>query len=42
MNNTQRSEAMEKINNGKSAYVIGTHALIQEDVDFRRWVCGNR
>ena len=31
-----KSDALEQINTGKANIVIGTHALIQEDVDFHR------
>ena len=36
MNAALKNEAMEQINTGKANIVIGTHALIQEDVDFHR------
>jgi ATP-dependent DNA helicase RecG len=36
MNNTVRNETMEQIRSGQADIVIGTHALIQEDVDFRK------
>jgi len=31
-----KNETLEQINSGKADIVIGTHALIQEDVDFQR------
>ena len=36
MNSALKSETIEQINSGKANIVIGTHALIQEDVDFHR------
>jgi len=36
MNAALKNEALEQINSGKANIVIGTHALIQEDVDFHR------
>ncbi len=36
MNNAARSEALNLIQNGEANIIIGTHALIQEDVDFHR------
>lgn len=34
MNATEKKEALEKINSGRANIIIGTHAIIQEDVDF--------
>jgi ATP-dependent DNA helicase RecG len=34
MNAAERKEALEQINSGSANIIIGTHALIQEDVDF--------
>ncbi|HOC59951.1 MAG TPA: ATP-dependent DNA helicase RecG [Smithellaceae bacterium] len=36
MTNAVRSEALEQIKAGQVDIILGTHALIQEDVDFRR------
>ncbi|PKN09373.1 MAG: DNA helicase RecG, partial [Deltaproteobacteria bacterium HGW-Deltaproteobacteria-7] len=36
MNNNARSEALSQIQNGDANIIIGTHALIQEDVDFHK------
>jgi len=36
INAALRNETLEQINTGKADIVIGTHALIQEDVDFHR------
>ncbi len=36
MNIALKNESMQQINSGKANIVIGTHALIQEDVDFHR------
>jgi ATP-dependent DNA helicase RecG len=36
MNAVLKNETLEQINTGKANIVIGTHALIQEDVDFQR------
>ncbi len=36
MNGAARTEALEKIKSGKADIILGTHALIQEDVDFRK------
>ena len=36
MNNSIRNEILNQIQNGKADIIIGTHALIQEDVDFHR------
>ncbi|MBN1473410.1 MAG: ATP-dependent DNA helicase RecG [Syntrophaceae bacterium] len=36
MGNTERADALEKIKSGAANIVIGTHALIQEGVDFHR------
>jgi ATP-dependent DNA helicase RecG len=36
MNAALKNETLERINTGKADIVIGTHALIQEDVDFHR------
>lgn len=36
MNNAARSEVLSQIQNGEANIIIGTHALIQEDVDFHR------
>jgi ATP-dependent DNA helicase RecG len=36
MNAALKNEALDMINTGKANIVIGTHALIQEDVDFHR------
>jgi ATP-dependent DNA helicase RecG len=36
MNAALKKETLEQINTGKANIVIGTHALIQEDVDFHR------
>jgi ATP-dependent DNA helicase RecG len=36
MNAALKNEALERINTGDADIVIGTHALIQEDVDFHR------
>ena len=36
MNAALKNETLEQINTGKANIVIGTHALIQEDVDFHR------
>ncbi|MGV8059327.1 MAG: ATP-dependent DNA helicase RecG [Smithellaceae bacterium] len=36
MNAADRKEALEQINSGGANIIIGTHALIQEDVDFHK------
>ena len=36
MNGAARSEALEHIRSGEADIIIGTHALIQEDVDFKK------
>ncbi len=36
MTNSARSEVLDQIQNGEANIIIGTHALIQEDVDFHR------
>jgi ATP-dependent DNA helicase RecG len=36
MSNASRSEVLDQIQNGKTDIIIGTHALIQEDVDFHK------
>ncbi len=36
MNNASRSEVLELIQNGTAHIIIGTHALIQESVDFHK------
>ncbi|PKN20700.1 MAG: DNA helicase RecG [Deltaproteobacteria bacterium HGW-Deltaproteobacteria-6] len=36
MTNAVRSDILEQIKSGKAHMIIGTHALIQEDVDFRK------
>jgi len=36
MTNTVRNEVLERIKTGQANIIIGTHALIQEEVDFRR------
>src|SRR4030043_694418 len=36
MNNAARNEVLRKIKNGEANIIIGTHALIQEDVDFQK------
>jgi ATP-dependent DNA helicase RecG len=36
MTNSARSEILHKIQNGEAHIIIGTHALIQEDVDFHK------
>ncbi len=36
MNAAARAEALERIRSGEADIVIGTHALIQEDVDFKK------
>jgi ATP-dependent DNA helicase RecG len=36
MNNTARSVILRQIQNGEADIIIGTHALIQEDVDFHK------
>jgi ATP-dependent DNA helicase RecG len=36
MTNSARSEILRQIQNGEANIIIGTHALIQEDVDFHR------
>lgn len=36
MNAAERKEALEHINSGVADIIIGTHALIQEDVDFHK------
>ncbi len=36
MASAARSEALEQIQSGQSNIIIGTHALIQEDVDFKK------
>ena len=36
MTNSIRGEVLSQIQNGKANIIIGTHALIQEDVDFHR------
>ena len=36
MTNTARSEKLRQIQNGEANIIIGTHALIQEDVDFHK------
>jgi len=36
LSSAHRKNALEKIRNGEADIVIGTHALIQEDVNFRR------
>ncbi|HRV43811.1 MAG TPA: ATP-dependent DNA helicase RecG [Smithellaceae bacterium] len=36
MSATARTEALERIRSGEADLIIGTHALIQEDVDFRK------
>jgi len=36
MNNSARSEILRQIQNGEANIIIGTHALIQEDVDFHK------
>jgi len=38
MNGAARTEALERIRSGKADIIVGTHALIQEDVDF--WKLG--
>ncbi len=35
-NAADRKEALEQINSGRADIIIGTHALIQEDVDFHK------
>lgn len=36
MPNASRSETLRRIQNGEAGIIIGTHALIQEDVDFHK------
>jgi ATP-dependent DNA helicase RecG len=36
MNTAERNEALEQINSGQVNIIIGTHALIQESVDFHK------
>lgn len=36
MNNAARNDALQQIQNGEANIIIGTHALIQEDVDFHK------
>lgn len=36
MNAARRKEALDQINSGAADIIVGTHALIQEDVDFHR------
>ncbi len=36
MTNSLRSEALEQIKSGQANIIIGTHALIQEDVEFKK------
>ncbi|MRR17225.1 MAG: ATP-dependent DNA helicase RecG, partial [Deltaproteobacteria bacterium] len=36
MPNSARSEVLEQIQSGQADMIVGTHALIQEDVDFKR------
>ncbi|MFA5756128.1 MAG: ATP-dependent DNA helicase RecG, partial [Smithellaceae bacterium] len=36
MNGAARTEALERIRSGEADIIIGTHALIQENVDFRK------
>ena len=36
MNAAERKEALDQINSGGANIIIGTHALIQEDVDFHQ------
>ncbi|MRR18459.1 MAG: ATP-dependent DNA helicase RecG, partial [Deltaproteobacteria bacterium] len=36
MPNSARSEALEQIQSGQADIIVGTHALIQEDVDFKK------
>lgn len=36
MSNAVRNEALEQIKSGQANIIIGTHALIQEDVDFKK------
>lgn len=36
MNGAARTEALEQIKSGRANIILGTHALIQEDVDFRK------
>jgi len=36
MTNSARDEVISQIQNGKADIIIGTHALIQEDVDFHK------
>lgn len=36
MNAAERKEALEQINSGVADIIVGTHALIQEDVDFHK------
>ncbi|MDD3250752.1 MAG: ATP-dependent DNA helicase RecG, partial [Smithellaceae bacterium] len=36
MNGAARSEALERIRSGEADIIIGTHALIQEEVDFKK------
>ncbi|HOG11403.1 MAG TPA: ATP-dependent DNA helicase RecG [Smithellaceae bacterium] len=36
MNGAARTEALERIGSGEADIIIGTHALIQENVDFRK------
>ena len=36
MSNAARNEVLRKIKNGEANIIIGTHALIQEDVDFQK------
>jgi ATP-dependent DNA helicase RecG len=36
MNTSNRKEALDQINSGSANIIIGTHALIQEDVDFHK------
>ena len=36
MANAARSDVLEQIKSGEANIIIGTHALIQEDVDFQK------
>ncbi|MCE5211744.1 MAG: ATP-dependent DNA helicase RecG, partial [Deltaproteobacteria bacterium] len=36
MTNSSRSEVLNQIKNGEADIIVGTHALIQEDVDFHK------
>jgi len=36
MNTANRKDALDRINSGSANIIIGTHALIQEDVDFHK------